>query len=161
MRKEIDKKQKELIRFIQIFKVKREKQGGGMREQEAIRLREQRRDLEKDTALSRAEIYSNKAPPPPAPKAKAPPTNLLAQPPKSQAKSAQLSHEDESRCISGEEEHGDIDAAPIDLTKPEQVAGPRNLMKLGIAERKDEIERNGYVEKQRSSHPFKIIRDPG
>ena len=144
MRKEIGKTQKELGRGLQILTEKKRKQreregeGERMRELEAIRLREQRIDLGKDIDLGRAEISSRKAPPPPAPKTKAPPTKLIESPPKSPTKSSQLSQEDESGCSSGEEEErGNIAAGPIDLTKPEQVTWPHNLAKLAIAELKD------------------------
>ena len=137
---------------------------GKTHELEAIRLREQRRDLEKDIALGGSEKSRNKAPPPPAPKSEAHPTNILESPPKSPTRPVQLSKEDERICSSGEEEEeerGDIAPGPIDLTKSEQVAGAPDLMTLFIAELKDVQERTKYVEKQRSPQTFEIIGDPG
>ena len=58
------------------------------------------------------------------------------------------------------EEHGNIIAGPRDLTKPEQVTGPIIRTKLAISELKDDLERNRYAAKQRSSQTFKIICDP-
>ena len=83
--------------------------------------------------MGKEEKSRNKAPPPPAPKTKAPPTNAIDSQKKTPTKPPQISHEDEISCRSGEEaEHANIIAGAIDLSKPEQVAGPRNLMKLAI-----------------------------
>ena len=119
-RKEIDRTQKRIGPRLQNPQRKRAKRGERERditkEQEEIRLREQRRNLEKDISMGKAETSSNKAPPPPAPKTKAPPTNLLDAPRKIPTEKPQLSQEDERRCISREdEEHGDIIAGPTDI----------------------------------------------
>ena len=66
----------------------------------------------------------------------------------------------EEDCSSREEEHENIVAGPIDLTKPGQVTGHHNRMKLDISEEKDVLGRNRYIEKQRSSQTFKSICDP-
>ena len=110
---------------------------------------------------------SNKAPPLPAPtKTKAPPENTtqgkqLGIPPNSpKARSVQL---DENRSFSpGEEEHENIIAGPIDLTKPEQVTGPHSRMKLAISEEKTfpkgtDMSRNN--EAHRSSRPYVARKD--
>ena len=46
------------------------------------------------------------------------------------------------------------------MAKPEQVTGPHNRTKVAIAEEKDVLERNRYIEKQRRSQTFKIICGP-
>ena len=106
--------------------------------------------------MEKSETSSNKAAPPPAPKTKAPPLNLLDLP----IKSAQISQGDERSRISGEGEEREIaHPGPIDISKPEQAEWPFNLMKFAIAELKGELERDRYVEKPRSSQTFKIIFD--
>ena len=76
--------------------------------------------------------------------------------------SVQPSQADESRCSPGEEkEHGNIIAGPIDISKAYQVTGPRNLMELSTADRKAALERERYIEQQRSSQTPKIICDAG
>ena len=106
--------------------------------------------------MGKAAASSNKAAPPPAPKTKDPPLNTLGSP----IKSSQISQDDESRCISGEDEEREIaHPGPIDLSKPEQAKGPHNITKLAIAELMGELERNRYVAKPRSSQTFRIICD--
>ena len=113
----------------------------------------------------KAEKSTNKAPPPPAPtKTKAPPENItpgkqLEVPPRAPTtRSDQL--EEDSICSSGVEEHGNIIAGPIDLTKPEQITGPHNRMKLAISKAKDILER-ADISRNKEAHTFKIICGPG
>ena len=133
-----------------------------MREPDAIRLQEKRCAIEKPSSR-KSRKCTNKSPPPPAPKTKAPPANMIERQPKSPTKAAQLSQGDERcfSCSSGGEERGNIVAGPIGLTRPEKVTWPHNHMELSIAELKDELESNRYVEGQRSSQAFEIICDPG
>ena len=66
----------------------------------------------------------------------------------------------ESGAGSGEEEHGGVQPGPLDITTPEHVDGTNVHMEFGISAMADELGRNRYIEKKRSSHTFKIIRDP-
>ena len=52
-------------------------------------------------------------------------------------------------------------AEPIDIDKYEYATGAQIRMKNTIAEGKGALERNMYIEKQRSSQTIKIIGDPG
>ena len=49
----------------------------------------------------------------------------------------------------------------IELDQYENVTGPQIRMKNAIAECRDTLERNRYIEKQRSSQVIKIIGEPG
>ena len=156
--KKLARRQKGLGRDLHIFKEKR----NALRENARTGSKPTSRTTlwhRKDIYLGRSEKSRIKAPPPPAPNTKGPPTNLIESPPKSPTKSVQLSQVDDIGRISGAEERGNIVAGPVDLTKPEQVTGTRNLMTLSIAELKDELERNRYVAHQRSSHKFKLTCD--
>ena len=85
LRQEIERARKELELGREILRGKEKKEARRDKTlgQEEIRLREQRRSIAKDIALEKSETSSNKAAPPPAPKNKAPPINLLDSPNKS------------------------------------------------------------------------------
>ena len=105
LRREIEMAKKELELDMETRKDKeRKSEMGKMNGQEPSRLRERRRTIAKDISTKNEETSRSKARPPPAPKTKEPPTNLLDLPKKSPIKSAQLSQDDERRCRSGEEE---------------------------------------------------------
>lgn len=86
---------------------------------------------------------------------KAPPTNLPETPPEeTPTKEVRVSEADESRSArSGEEGNGEIHPWPIDIVRPEHVAGPHIRMKFGIPEMKDELGRNRYVENIEDPRP--------
>ena len=50
---------------------------------------------------------------------------------------------------------------PIDVEQYEYATGAQIRMKNSIAEGKDTLDRNRYIEKKRSSQTIKIICDPG
>ena len=86
--------------------------------------------------MKKPETSSNKAAPPPAPKTKAPPINLLDSP----IKSVQISQADERRCISwGEGGREIIHPGQIDQSVPEKAEGAHNRMGLAIAELKGDL----------------------
>ena len=117
-----------------------------------------------------------KAPPPPAPTnqnkeaeekekkklMKAPPTNLLTPKPEEEAKeSMEVTISEENSRSEESEECEKMQEGPIDIEQYEYVTGAQIRAKNAIAEERDVLGRNRYIEKQRISKTIKIIGGPG
>ena len=117
-----------------------------------------------------------KAPHPPAPKkqnkeaeekekkklTKAPPTNLLTPKPAEEEKgSMEVAISEETSSSEESEECEKMQEGPIDIEQYEYATGAKMRMKNAVADERDVLERNRYIEKQRRSQTIKIIGDPG
>ena len=148
---ELEKTRKDLEMETRSLKKEREK----LREEIEQMAQELQEKANRETASG-----SQKEPPPKAPQkeklTKAPPKNLDQNEREKPPEAVQIeesSSEESEACEKTKE-------GPIDVQQKEYATGAQIRMKNAIAEGKDTIERNRYIEKQRSSQTIKIICDP-